>query len=735
MKIALTWPLAIFAPVIVIALVNACGTSSQSDGSQQASATFSITGADFSGNSVRICGSRMPPADSKYRCISSLTLSDGGCPCFNFAADGTLVGSGAASASIPNLCPSIDRSADASAAQNGEAPWTFTYAIFDSPECQGAQLNDGMHNFTCFDAQDLATKANPNESVEFLEPGPVTNHVVCETVNAEKTFDVLSCTSGNCPTTSTLPDGGCTLRSFACGCSPTGTTCQCGGDAGPTAADLAAVGCQFDATCNIVCDCTTLTTLTTTSTCGISLDYPAIVGPPIPTENCTGIQSASISGVVVTRTSSTGILQTVPRIPVVDGGFALISLALTDAGPSQISPSALIPRLAYGDYQIQWTATDSNGLITGTTAQTVTIRPKIQAAGNFVLGGSITGGDFGGPDSGQPARLQDELALTRPFTPPTPTLADASTPCMRNQKCCQGLIWNSGDAGETDLETGACSGMIMSRPSVDLKDGGLANNDISRQAFLGAATAMNLALATPGVFITNPIAPGAVVGDCDAGLLVNASGSACPSARAPDPSGGPQLPPLPSLATFPATGGPDVTVGDTEQQTLPEGSYGAVAVLDGGTLILTGGSYFFETLSLPAGSQIEAAPDTRVYVANSLLLESSFLASGSGVGCASCAAPATCFTGGRPSEARCVQRIFLGYAGTDPLTVATPFLGTFVAPNASVTFDSPGPLVPPGTPPTGTPPAQFLGSFYAPNIFVATGSELECAIDTPPLDQ
>ena len=39
----------------------------------QAQMSFGLTGGDFYGNSVRICGNRLQPADNKYACDSVLS--------------------------------------------------------------------------------------------------------------------------------------------------------------------------------------------------------------------------------------------------------------------------------------------------------------------------------------------------------------------------------------------------------------------------------------------------------------------------------------------------------------------------------------------------------------------------------------------------------------------------------------------------------------------------------------
>ncbi|MCL2725460.1 MAG: hypothetical protein FWD69_13590 [Polyangiaceae bacterium] len=168
-------------PVLVAAMILACSTKNDHvDGSDgNASMTFALPDGDFTGSSVRICGSRMAP-DSKYRCNSSLTPdveagTDAGdaCPCFNFNADGSLVDSTGAPAVIAGLCPSADFPT---------ANWNFSYAIFSAPDCEGTQLNDGTQNFVCFDSKDIGTRASPNQSVnDVLNPGLNTNHILCPT--------------------------------------------------------------------------------------------------------------------------------------------------------------------------------------------------------------------------------------------------------------------------------------------------------------------------------------------------------------------------------------------------------------------------------------------------------------------------------------------------------------------------------------------------------------------------
>jgi alpha-tubulin suppressor-like RCC1 family protein len=221
-----------------VALVAAAGCGSSESSDPQSSVKFSVLGADFSGNSVRICGSR-PAADLKYGCANDLLDDNAECPCFDFNADGTLIVAGGAGApAVSGLCPSIDLP---------PADWTFSYEIYSAPGCQGTQLNDGDHNFTCFDSHDLGTQAHPNQSVEPLVPGVNVNHVLCLTTDATKDWNFDTCSIISTPTDAavgeTRLDCGCTLVAAACDCGPGGVT----------PGDLESL-CSFDpATCDIVC--------------------------------------------------------------------------------------------------------------------------------------------------------------------------------------------------------------------------------------------------------------------------------------------------------------------------------------------------------------------------------------------------------------------------------------------------------------------------------------------------
>ncbi len=149
------------------------------------------------------------------------------------------------------------------------------------------------------------------------------------------------------------------------------------------------------------------------------------------------------------------------------------------------------------------------------------------------------------------------------------------------------------------------------------------------------------------------------------------------------------LPPLPTLPAFPPPTAGSFTV-NSGTVSKPPGSYVSGQV-NGGTLVLSAGDYFFQSFTINSGVIVRATPTTRIFVQNSLTFNAAILAT----------------TGSS------VQPIFLGYAGTTSVSLGARFDGTLVAPNASVVF---------GAGPTLT----FSGSFFARTIEVAAGSTLAC---------
>jgi hypothetical protein len=153
------------------------------------------------------------------------------------------------------------------------------------------------------------------------------------------------------------------------------------------------------------------------------------------------------------------------------------------------------------------------------------------------------------------------------------------------------------------------------------------------------------------------------------------------------------LPGLPVLPAFPPATLGSVTV-NTGTRSIASGSY-ASATVNGGTLELGSGDYFFDNLTIFSGTVVRVTADTRVFVENSLVFSSSLrLADNS------------------------VAPIYMGFAGAS-VTMEARFDGTFVAPNAAVTFGVGSGLL-------------FTGSFYARVIEVRRGSELACVASIPP---
>ncbi|MCL2450144.1 MAG: hypothetical protein FWD17_14450 [Polyangiaceae bacterium] len=299
------------SPFAAVALMAACGLSQAPKPSEESSISFqAVEGGDFSGNSVRICGVRgtfVTPvqADEKYHCFNNLSsaldipptgtrppegeIPSGtpgamNCPCFTFGENGMLVSVFPVAGGPPGGASGILQPLDPTATIGGlctsddvpHAPWNFTYQVYTTGNCAGAVLNDSnnTNNFVCVDSNDVTnmTTATANQTTESLGFGNTTNHIVCSTVNARKTFEFTNC-GLNCGTVlgSTVTANNdapvlqdqatgrrdCTgddVNVFLCGCTgsaATGCTCETG--------LMPPSGCEFadvvgGPTCCIVCD-------------------------------------------------------------------------------------------------------------------------------------------------------------------------------------------------------------------------------------------------------------------------------------------------------------------------------------------------------------------------------------------------------------------------------------------------------------------------------------------------
>jgi hypothetical protein len=149
------------------------------------------------------------------------------------------------------------------------------------------------------------------------------------------------------------------------------------------------------------------------------------------------------------------------------------------------------------------------------------------------------------------------------------------------------------------------------------------------------------------------------------------------------------LPPLPSLPAFPTPTLGSFTVNSGTTQTHQAGSY-TTATVNGGTLVLGAGDYFFQSLTINSGSTVRAQATTRIFVRNTLVFNAPI----------------------RAASGTALQSIFLGFAGAN-LSLTAPFNGTLLAPNAAVTFGTGAGLT-------------YTGSFFGRTLEITPASVLVC---------
>lgn len=130
----------------------------------------------------------------------------------------------------------------------------------------------------------------------------------------------------------------------------------------------------------------------------------------------------------------------------------------------------------------------------------------------------------------------------------------------------------------------------------------------------------------------------------------------------------------PTLPTFPTvsqqfTGTQAITVAVGTSRTLSPGQYGAVTVFSGGKLILSAGVYAFTSLDLEPSATLvtpsSSSETAQLFVRNSVI-----------------------YRGRTATAGGALAPLFLGYAGTNPITIEAVYTGTIIAPSATLTLQS-----------------------------------------------
>jgi DNA-binding protein YbaB len=126
------------------------------------------------------------------------------------------------------------------------------------------------------------------------------------------------------------------------------------------------------------------------------------------------------------------------------------------------------------------------------------------------------------------------------------------------------------------------------------------------------------------------------------------------------------LPILKVGVVFPSTSQHGINLGLNQHASAAPAYYQSILLNSGSVLTLTAGEYFTDNLTLLLGSKIVVDATNGPVI---LWVKSNFV-----------------FQGTLQDAAGVFPRIWIGYIGTLPVTLATPFQGSLVAPNASVTL-------------------------------------------------
>lgn len=237
----------------------------------------------------------------------------------------------------------------------------------------------------------------------------------------------------------------------------------------------------------------------------------------------------------------------------------------------------------------------------------------------------------------------------------TITIADRARVALRGSGFA--LLGNTG-SGPIEIGVQGQTGGLVTGGGVLLRDRAVVNGSILHA---GALTRQNLTTVT-GAIIQTPLS----------------------------------LPPGRDLAgvVFPATNAGAIVVSPDGTRVLAPGAYAAVTVFSRGRLKLSSGTYLVTSLDLEPRSRLEldqTAGPVQIFVQSGLVARGQI-------------APMAGAPGG----------FLLGYAGSQPVTLGTPFLaGTLVAPGAKIVIPSLG-------------AGAFSGELFARDIEVQPDATLTC---------
>ena len=435
------------------------------------------------------------------------------------------------------------------------------------------------------------------------------------------------------------------------------------------------------------------TSATCSATVTVNDDTPPVLSvPPNPNATvCFGGGVVTVGQATATDNCATSLVPT--GAVTIKDGFLLATPIPVVGGQAFLTP---------GSYVVQWSVGDGRNAA-GLT-QTVTVAPeaiapvlslpadvtkKICRTTATVQVGQATAADA------CPVTVTGQVIATNGVNLPTPiaiTNGQATLPIGRHT-----VRWTASDGFNTTPGTQivTVNPTIESSQSFDLQDraqlrdgaGGFAAvlNAGTGSTHLGQDVRSGAILSVGPVSIQHrTIVEGPVISR----VTVSKDSDATVNGTITQ-NGTVALPALPTLPSFPPATGGSITVNTGTMNRAP-GSY-TTASVNGGTLLLASGDYFFQSLTINSNGTVRVTPTTRVFVRDALTMNAPF----------------------RASTGTAVQALFFGFAGAT-LDLPTRLDGTVLAPNATVAFGSGAGVT-------------FTGSFYARTLRVNQASALVCS--------